>query len=253
MRKAILHCRDGKVSFLSDGRRWVDADGDKEWESATGIIQVDLKPWGWRAQGHLIQEILPPNCPCLPQTTKSEQLGERRNSAFIPLQNPGAEVGVGVPDCSTWSSCSWCHQLGKSITFSHSSHCRRLNIEWVWVGCFVTQREWKHPGLEFKIQNFEFWNSTSLNFTANSSPRALAGDWPETNVFFHYYFSVFIVWSFPGPRESPNLSFQDQPSESAIKCPKPKFTSELCSQFKAFTLSLIGKKKKSYIFPNFQH
>lgn len=135
MRKAILHCGDGEVSFLSEERRWVNADGDKAWEWVTGSIQLDLKPWGWRTRGHLTQEIRSQNCqPSLPQTTKSEQQTERRNSAFFPSQSPGDEVGVCVPDCCTRSSCSWCHYLGKSITFPRSSHCRWLNIEWVWVG-----------------------------------------------------------------------------------------------------------------------
>lgn len=53
---------------------------------------------------------------------------------------------------------------------------------------FVTQRGRKHPGFEPKIPNFEFLNSPRLNFTANSSPRPLAGDWPETNICFLYYF-----------------------------------------------------------------
>lgn len=147
-----------------------------------------------------------------PACLKPQSQGsERRNSAFIPLQNPGAEVGVGVPHCCTRSSCSWCHWLGKSITFPHSNHCRWLNIEWVWVGWFCYSAWAETPWVW--IRNFEFWISTRLNFTANSSPRPLAGDWPETNICFHYYF--FCVHCFIPPR--PTWITQPELSGSALR------------------------------------
>lgn len=138
----------GKSLFV-----WWKRVGECRWRQGVGVSDRE-HPGGsqtLRLKGS--KEILPQNCPCLPQTTKPEQQSEKRNSAFIPLQNPGA--GAGFSDCCTRSSCSWCHQLSKSITFPRSSHCRWLNIEWVGVAWFCYSAWVETPWVW--IQNSEFW------------------------------------------------------------------------------------------------